>query len=302
MSRRVTIMIDDDLNTDTSADYDEVALGADHAVTFGYDYSVLLGGTLGPAPNTTDASTTGVLMVANQIGGAASAVSLFHKTLVPANARVTVDLYMGLTGTGGTTEYGAVGLGSTATTPFTIFAPIAGDGTYMTHSTGDGTSSDWRWSRPGADPVGSDSVPMNSTSTTYLQGSSNDTEYDTCCGLVEDPVNGTNAGRGGNQWVTLEITTFDGDTRVQLNGTTIILGPSIGAADDTGLTGGTAPGGRASMSYMDVFASLASPGNSQFGVFDNFRVEAVNGIPEPTSMMLLGLGAIGLNGLARRRR
>ena len=82
------------------------------------------------------------------------------------------------------------------------------------------------------------------------------------------------------------------------NGEKVIQGPSIGDADDT-VTGGNAPGGLASFSYADVFSSVASPGDSQFGIFDNFKVEAV---PEPSSVLLLGLGALGLSALRRQRR
>jgi len=265
-------LIDENLNmASDAASFTEVALGTDHLVTWGFDYS----GIVGSAPSQGDASTTGVKVVANRTLGATSAATLFHNTAVPANARVTVDLYMGVTGIGGTTEFGTVGLGSTGTTPYTIFTPIAGDGTYYTHTGDGGSSSDWRWARPGADPVGSASVPMNTTSTTYLLGSTNAPAYDGCCGLVVDPINGASTGVGGNQWVTLSIETNNGTSEITINGQTVVSGPSIGAADDTGLTGGTAPGGFASFSYADVFTSVASPGDSQFGIFDNFKVEII---------------------------
>ena len=254
-SASAQVIIDDDLNdVGDSASYTEVALGTDHEVIWGFDYS----GIVGPAPNTTDASTTGVRITANRTAGLDSAATLFHNTPVPANAKVTVDLYMGVTGTGGTTEYGSVGLGSTGTTAFSIFSPIQGDGTYMTHS-GDGDSaSDWRWSRPsGVDP--SVAVPVNSVSPTYLLGSSDDDFYDTCCGLIQDPVGGRNPGTGSNQWVTLEVQTLNGTTSISINGTPVVFGPSVGEADDT-MTGGSAPGGFASFSYADVFGSVASPG------------------------------------------
>jgi hypothetical protein len=109
-----------------------------------------------------------------------------------------------------------------------------------------------------------------------LLGSTNAPAYDGCCGLIVDPLNGASTGVGGNQWITLSITTNSGTSRISINGQTVIVGPSIGAADDTGLTGGTAPGGKASFSYADVFTSVASPGDSQFGIFDNFKVEECN--------------------------
>jgi len=291
-----TIVIDEDLNAvGDAASFTEVALGADHLVTWGFDYS----GIVGSAPSQGDASTTGVKVVANRTLAASSAATLFHNTPVPAGARVTVDLYMGVTGTGGTTEFGSVGIGSTGATPFTIFSPIAGDGTYYTKTGDGGSSSDWRWSRPSADPVGSPSVPVNSSSNTYLLGSTNAPAYDGCCGLIIDPVNGASTGVGGNQWVTLSIVNgLSGKTQISINGTTVINGASVGDADNTG-TGSNAPGGFASFSYADVFSSVASPGDSQFGIFDNFRVET---IPEPTSIVMLGLGAMGLLGLSRRRR
>ncbi len=280
------IIINDDLNADTSANYTEVALGADHAVTFAFDYS----GIVGSAPNTGDASTTGVLITANQTLGAASAATLFHNTPIQANARVTVDMYMGVTGTGGTTEFGSVGIGSTGNTPFTIFTPIAGDGTYFTHTGDGGSSSDWRWSRPGGtNPAAA--VPVNNTSPTYLLGGTNAPLYDGVVGLGGNGV-------AGNIWVTLSIEVQNGTTRIKINGQNVVVGPSIGNADDT-LTGGSAPGGLASFSYADVFGSVASPGNSQFGIFDNFVVEA---IPEPTSLLMAGFGALGLVGFVRRLR
>ena len=286
-------LIDEDLNSaGDAANFTEVALGTDHIVDFGFDY----GAIVGPAPNTTDASTTGVRIRANRTQGASSAATLFHNTPVPANARVTVDLYMGVTGTGGTTEFGSVGLGSTGTTPFTIFLPIAGDGTYFSHTGDGGSASDWRWSRPGGDDP-SASVPVNNSSTTYLLGDTNAPAYNDCCGLVSDPINGGIPGNGGNQWITLTIETLDGTSSIYINGTRVVVGPSVGNADDTN-AGGNAPGGLASFSYADVFSSVASPGDSQFGIFDNFRVQL---IPEPTSMALVGMAVIGLGGFSRKR-
>jgi hypothetical protein len=258
-AQAVTI-IDDDLNTDTSGDYSLVSLGTDGTVTFEYDYS----GIVGPAPRTTDASTKGIRFTANDTLGTASAFTLFHQTPVPANARVTVDLYLGVTGTGGTTEYGSVGLGSTGNTPFTIYTPTAGDGTYLSTNGDGGSLSDWRYSRPrGTDP--SASVPVNSNEPDYLFGGTDASHY---TGVL--PPDGI----AGNEWVTITVETNNGQTSAFINDTLIIQGPSIGDLDGPG-TGGIAPGGLASMSYADVFTSIASPFQSQFGIFDNFLVETV---------------------------
>ncbi len=153
-------LIDEDLNSaGDAASFTEVDgfdpnVGVDSQVIFGFDYS----GIVGSAPSQGDASTTGVKITANRTLGISSAATLFHNTVVPADARVQVDMYMGFTGTGGTTEFGTVGLGATGTSPFRIFLPIEGDGSYYTHTGDGGSSSDWRWSRPGTTVVGAPSV------------------------------------------------------------------------------------------------------------------------------------------------
>lgn len=301
-------LIDENLNAaGDAASFTEVDgfdpnAGVDSQVIWGFDYSAVDGGVggLGPAPNTGDGSTIGVRVTANRTLGISSSATLFHNTVVPANARVSVDLYMGFTGTGGTTEFGTVGLGATGTSPFRIFLPIEGDGSYYTKTGDGGSASDWRWSRPGTTAVGAPSVPVNSGSGRYLLGSTNAPFYDTCCGLIVDPVTGAIAGNGGNQWVTLEMITRDARTKIFINGTIVVDAASVGAADGTS-EGGTAPGGFASFSYADVFSSVASPGDSQFGIFDNFKVFTGSSIPEPASMLMLGMGGLAL-ALIRRRR
>ncbi len=295
-------LIDEDLNAaGDAASFTEVDgfdpnAGIDSQVIWGFDYS----GIVGPAPSQGDASTTGVRVTANRTLGISSAATLFHNTVVPANARVKVDMYMGFTGTGGTTEFGTVGLGATGTSSFRIFTPIEGDGSYYTHTGDGGSSSDWRWSRPGTTAVGAPSVPVNSGSGRYLLGSTNAPFYNTCCGLIEDPINGGIAGNGGNQWIVLDMITNNGRTKIFINGAIVVDAASVGAADGTS-EGGTAPGGFASFSYADVFSSVASPGDSQFGLFDNFKVFTGSMIPEPASMLMFGMGGLGL-ALVRRRR
>lgn len=284
-------LIDDDFETDSSADYTVVSLGdaADGSTTFAFDY---IAAGIPLAPRSTAGDKGGLKFTANDSLGADNVFTAFHNTALPANVKLTVDMYMGVTGFSGTTEYGHIGVGGDGTTVNSIFSPIEGSGDFIAID-GDGdVTSDYRWSRPDGSG-GRDTVPGSgdSLSPSYWAGGSNNDLQ-----LYQDlfPTGTPAAGSPGNLWTTVEVVTFNGTTSVALDGTTIIAGSAV-------RNGGILAAGLASLGYGDVFTSVAQPLQAQFGIFDNLTVEeSFSVVPEPSSLLLIGLGTIGL--CTRRRR
>jgi hypothetical protein len=264
------VIITDDFEIDSSANYTVVNDGSpDGTVDFMFDY-VAAGIPL--APNSSPGDTYGVRFTANDTAGATDAFTAFHNTLVTGNYMMQVDVYMGVTGTGGTTEYAHVGVGGDGVTFNQVFSPISGSGSFLAF-TGDGgsSSSDYRWFNEEITTVPTDDP-------SYLAGSGQNTAP-----LYQQIFPATN-GSPTNIWTTVTIT-VDADTDTityALDGTDIILGTT--AFTD----------GQVSMGYADVFTSIANPFQSQFGIYDNLLV-----IPEPASLVMLAFGSAVV--LLRRR-
>lgn len=285
-------IIDDDFEVDSSADYTVVSLGnpADGTVSFAFDY-VAAGIPL--APRSAAGDKGGLRFTANDTLGADEGFTAFHNTAAPANVVVTVDMYLGVTGFSGTTEYGHIGIGGDGATVNTIFSPVSGTGSFMAID-GDGdVTSDYRWARP-ASGGGLDIVPGSGSSnnSSYLAGGSNNDFQ-----LYQDlfPGGTPTAGSPGNLWTTVEVRTYNGTTRVSLDGTPIILGPAVQG-------GGALAAGLASIGYADVFTSVAQPAQAQFGIFDNLSVDEATFVPEPASLAMVCCGVFALAGGIRRRR
>ncbi len=288
-------IISDDFETDTSADYTVVNLNDpgpnDGTVTFAFDY-IAAGIPLAPRSDAGDKG--GLKFTANDTTDDPfdDVWTAFHNTALPANVKLTVDMYIGVTGFSGTTEYAHVGIGGDGTTVNAIFSPISGSGDFIAFN-GDGdVTSDYRWSRP--DATGDRDTVSGSGETldpSYWAGGS-----DASLPLYQEIFPATDfPGSPGNVWATIELTTFEGTTAIAVNGTTIIAGPAVQG-------GGILAAGLASLGYGDVFSSVAQPAQSQFGIFDNLTVEeSFSVIPEPSSLLLLGLGTIGLTTYRRKR-
>lgn len=90
-----------------------------------------------------------------------------------------------------------------------------------------------------------------------------------------------------NRWVTISIESTAGLVDYKLNGVT------VNSLDNTS---GTYSGGGIMLGLTDVFNSAA--GDGVYTVIDNVRIT----IPEPSTVILLGLGAIGFVWTARKRR
>ena len=279
--------ISDDFDIDSSADYTVVDTDAllgprDGLTTFAFDYSTL---GIASAPNTSGATTLGLYMTVNDQEGDEGeseddAVTAFHNTAAPAgNYELSVDIYMGVTGTGGTTEFVHVGVAGDGVTPNAIFSPIIGSGHYLASTGEGGSGSDHRHSKPSQFAVPSGDLSyLNDLLTTNAPG---DTYQE-----IFSAANGYQfPGSPGNSWATLTIGVANGNITYSYNGTPIIAD----TYDDS-------DGNLVSLGYADVFSSVASPFRSQFIVYDNLTVTA---IPEPTSLALVGLAASML-GFRRR--
>jgi hypothetical protein len=244
---------------------------ADSTYDFQYDY-VAAGIPL--APHSTGGDHFGLRMTANDTAGAADHVSAFYNTPITGKTKLLqVDIYMNVTvGGSGTTEFSAVGVGSDATDFNSIFTPIAGDGYFLSMTGDGGSSSDFRHFINGTPVNSGDPSYLNSSNTTNATGDTYQSIF----------PGGDFPGSPGNRWTTLQILVQGGKITYSLDGTPIIQAD----AGDTS--------GHFSLSYSDVFASIASPFQGMFVVYDNLKV-----VPEPASMSLLAMGALAL---LRRRR
>jgi hypothetical protein len=278
-SSAMATVIVDNYEVDSSANYfimdDSNATSgdgtADGSVNFQYDY-VAAGIPL--APRSAPGDQYGLRMTANDTAGAADHISAFHNTAtVGRTKRLLVDIYMNVDVAGsGTTEFAQVGVGSDGTDFNSIFTPVAGDGHFLAMTGDGGSSSDFRHFVEGTPVNSGDSSYLNSTNTTNATGDTYQSIF----------PGGDFPGSPGNRWTTLEIFIKDGLITYSLDGTPII---QAAAADSAGYF---------SLSYADVFSSVANPFQAHYVVYDNLEV-----IPEPASMALLAFGSLAL---LRRRR
>lgn len=266
-------LIADDFDTDTSANYTVVDDGTpDGTAIFAYDYSAA---GIPSAPNSVGGTTSGLRFTANDSAGASDAITAFHTTTVGGSYRLSVDIWMNVSGTGGTTEHFHVGVGGDGATFNSLFSPISGSGHFLAVTGEGGSASDFRHYTPGVTSVPSgDASYLNDLMTTNATG-------DTYQAIF---AGGDFPGSPGNRWTTLTIDVFDGgDVIYAFDGT-----PIIRTLNET-------VSGQVSLGHADLFSSVANPFQSQFVVYDNLSVEV---IPEPSAGVLALLGAA----LALRRR
>jgi hypothetical protein len=261
--------ITDDFETDTSANYTIVdPEPIDATASFAFDY-VAAGIPL--APNSQAGDKGGLRFTANDTDPpAADTITAYHNTALSGftNYSLTVDFYMGVTGTSGTTEHMHVGVAGDGTTLNSLFNPISGSGHFIAITGEGGSASDYRHSTPSTLAVPSgDPTYLNSDNTTNASGDT----YQSIFPDTEFP------GSPGNTWATLKIEIAGGLVTYSINGTPIIQ------------TAAEATDGQISLGHGDLFSSVASPAQSQFVVYDNLVVT-----PEPGTLALLGLGLLAL--------
>ncbi len=261
-----------DFETDTSADWTiQTSDPVDSTYDFQFDY---IAAGIPLAPRSTAGDLYGLRFTANDTSGIPADpaaqedhITAFHNTPMTGNIELLVDVYMAVTGTGGTTEYAHIGVGSDGSTFNSLFTPISGRGSFVAF-TGDGgsSSSDYRWFRQ-------EDTTLPTSDPSYLAGSGANT-----AALYQSIYPGTD-GSPTNIWTTVRVTVDAGTDTITyaLDGTDIILGT-------TAFTDGLV-----SLGYADVFDSVAAPFQSQYVVYDNLEV-----IPEPMALALLAMGVLAL--------
>ncbi|HZZ44734.1 MAG TPA: PEP-CTERM sorting domain-containing protein [Tepidisphaeraceae bacterium] len=282
--------------------------------TFGYNYGAApsAGGLSIPvAPHTTDGSTTGLRLrtdnLMSSVGTVVGAVDIATKGLVlPTAYTVSVDVWsnyiggsnLSASGSNGSTGV-AVGVGTSGSS---IQYIAANDGMLVEGfgDNGGGTNSDYRlWVN--------NTHPTPLTSSYYTAGTgansatNSDPYYTAFLPSVAAPAGQssfaastqggtTAAGTLGFAWHTWTITQ-DGT-----NLTWAIDGHTISTAPDSAFTFG---GSQVTLGNDDTGLTGNSAANNQLfnaEIFDNFTITTV---PEPTTLSLVGLAAVGA---MRRRR
>ncbi len=259
-------LIADDFEVDSSASYTVVETnGPDSTIIFAYDY-VTAGYAL--APNSTAGDMGGLYMTVNNSLGAANALTAFNNIDITESAYLlSVDIYMGVEGSSGTTEFAHIGVAGDGVTGNTIFTPISGTGHFLAMTGEGGSSSDYRhFIEPGTPVNSGDPSYWNSTNTTNATGNT----YQAIFPDTDFP------GSPGNSWTTLTIQVDPVNVTYYLDGVAIIRTPTL-VSD-----------GQVSLGYHDAFTSVS---DAQFIIYDNLNVEA---IPEPASLALMGLGGLAM--------
>jgi hypothetical protein len=249
--------ISDDFELDSSSSYTIVDSEApsDGSVTFAYDY---VAASIPLAPRSGVGTTRGLRITANDSAGTAEAITVFHNTQLVGwvECTLTIDVYLGVTGTTGTTEHAHIGVAGDGSTVNQLFSPVSGTGHFLAMTGDGGSSSDYRHFTPalGAVPSG-DLSYLNSTNTTNATG-------DTYQALFPNPPYQF-AGSPGNAWTTLEIEINAATVTYSLDGT-----PIVQATTEVST-------GYVSLGHGDLFSSVSSPFQSQFVVYDNLDVSCV---------------------------
>ena len=271
----------DDLDLSTSAQW-AVSWGAsdgvpDYTVDWAYDYGTIpytwngVTSLIPPAPHSPDASTRAVRLTVNNndATGATAAVNLYPlEHSFNGNFALKFDLWINYPG-------GAGGINSTGSTQYAIFgvnhlgtqpnwaaaSATSSDGLWFAVDGEGGTAADYRayaGNPSGAPtdltPLGTSGLIASNQIAAIYQGLFPSADFET-------------AGSPGKQWVEVEVRQTNHFILWLLNGSVI--------ATRTNATGFTA--GTVMLGMMDPFASIANPAKDAFVLFDNVRVENLDG-------------------------
>lgn len=283
----------DNFDTNTAGNY-TVNANPDTTVQFAYDYSA--DGI--PAAPGSGGTTLGVKFTANNGDATAAAAAVnISPTGQSFTGDYTLRFYSWLNANGpfpaggtGSTEFVTAGIENGGTT---VQSSASGTGPWFAGSNEGGATGDYRAYT--ATSLAADGSAVYAAPAGTGRRESSNTYYHTAIpGAKTAPASQqaahpqqtgtTAAGSLGFDWHLHEISKVGSDVTWTINGLEIAT-----------FAAPTSSGSNIFVGHWDAFASITDNPALSFGIIDNLEV-----VPEPTSLGLLGVGALGL--LARRRR
>lgn len=306
VSTQAQVLFLDDFDTDHSANWAvQMTAGGAQAADVFFDYSTV---GIPSAPNSLGGTTRGLRMQANIYGttgafpGGVSVATVGQN--VSGDFRLQYDMWINFHGPldlggNGSTEITAGGFGTAGASVQVAGGTI--DSLLFGASGDGGSSADYRVYAPtaqtsfqdasGVYAAGTTGSPRNN-SNAYYAGFGGETAPAAQVALFPGQTLATAAGALGFAWRDVIIDKIGSTVTWTVDGTL------IATVDTSAMTLG---GSDLVFSQFDIQANASTDPNSvllQFGLIDNVRVEV---IPEPSTLALLGLGAVALGVWARRR-
>lgn len=310
LSAQNTLLFADDFEQDSSANWTILA-GAtdgvpDYQVDFHYVYTTntyTFNGenrTIPPAPGSAAGPVArGVRVTVNKNDDApeAAGVNLYPEgKTFSGNYALSFDLWLNYAGdaygagASGTTEFALFGLNASGTLtnwPTTGSLTNSSDGAWFAVDGEGGSSRDYR---AYLGDLSGDPIELDGFSAGFVDGDGNGTPE---VNVVRDPDDQSDKpleakfpeteyetpGAIGKHWVHVEISQRDGTLTWKINGNVMAERVNDQAAS---------PSGNILLGYADILNSIANPTNLNYALFDNVRVEQLQGTvaPEPTNLKI----------------